>query len=141
MMTRAQIEVRIPHAGSMVLLDRLVRYDESRIVCEAAPPTPEHPLARPEGLPAVAAVEYAAQAAALHGALLDGNAEPRYGMLAKLSEVELIGAWLGVPSSPLTVEAQLLVRGASGCMYSFTVHDEQGRGARGRLLVAFTSDH
>jgi len=141
MLTRAQIEVRIPHVGSMVLLDRLVRYDETRIVCEAVAPTPEHPLARAEGVPAVAAVEYAAQAAALHGALLDGNPEPRHGMLAKLSEVELIGCWLGVPSSPLTVQAELLVRGASGCMYSFTVHDEQGCGARGRLLVAFTNDH
>jgi predicted hotdog family 3-hydroxylacyl-ACP dehydratase len=141
MLTRAQIEVRIPPAGSMVLLERLVRYDETRIVCEAAPPTPEHPLARAEGVPAVAAVEYAAQAAALHGALLDSNCEPRHGMLAKLSDVELIGGWLGVPSTPLTVQADLLVRGVSGCMYSFTVHDEQGRGARGRLLVAFTNDH
>jgi predicted hotdog family 3-hydroxylacyl-ACP dehydratase len=141
MLTRAQIEVRIPHAGSMVLLDRLVRYDETRIVCEAAAPTPEHPLARAEGLPAVAAVEYAAQAAALHGALLDGNSEPRHGMLAKLSEVELIGGCLEATSSALTVQAELLVRGALGCMYSFTVHDEQGWGARGRLLVAFTNDY
>jgi len=141
MLTHAQIEVHLPHAGSMVLLDRIVRYDQTRIVCEAAPPTPEHPLARAEGVPAVAAVEYAAQAAALHGALLDGNSEPRHGMLAKLSEVELTGDWLGVPSSPLTVEAELLVRGESGCMYWFTVHDQQGSGARGRLLVAFTDDH
>ncbi len=141
MLTRAQIEGRIPHAGSMVLLDRLVRYDQTHIECEAAPPTPEHPLARAEGVPAVAAVEYAAQAAALHGALLDGNSEPRHGMLAKLSEVELVGRWLGGPSSPITVQAELLVRGMSGCMYSFTVHDEQGSGARGRLLVAFTNDH
>jgi predicted hotdog family 3-hydroxylacyl-ACP dehydratase len=141
MLNRAQIEVRIPQAGSMVLLDRLVRYDQTRIVCEAAPPTPEHPLARAEGVPAVAAVEYAAQAAALHGALLDSNSEPRHGMLAKLSKVELIGDWLGVPSSRLTVQAELLVGGESGCMYSFTVHDQRGSGARGRLLVAFTNDH
>jgi predicted hotdog family 3-hydroxylacyl-ACP dehydratase len=85
-------------------------------------------------------VEYAAQAAALHGALLDGNPEPRHGMLAKLNEVELIGGWLEAPSTALTVQAELLVRGASGCMYSFAVHGEQGWGARGRLLVAFTND-
>jgi len=140
MLTHAQIEARLPHAGSMVLLDRLVRFDQTRIVCEAAPPNPEHPLARAEGVPAVAAVEYAAQAAALHGALLDGKSQPRHGMLAKLSEVELIGRWLGAPSSRVTVEAELLVRGESGCIYSFTVHDQQGSGARGRLLVAFTND-
>jgi predicted hotdog family 3-hydroxylacyl-ACP dehydratase len=92
-------------------------------------------------MPAVIAVEYAAQAAALHGALLDGNPEPRRGMLGKLSEVELTEGWLEATSSAITVHAELLVRGASGCMYSFAVHDEQGWGARGRLLIAFTNDH
>jgi predicted hotdog family 3-hydroxylacyl-ACP dehydratase len=140
MLTRAQIELRIPHAGSMFLLDRVARYDETRIVCEATAPTANHPLARAQDMPAVIAVEYAAQAAALHGALLDGNPEPRRGMLAKLNEVELTEGWLEETSSPLTVQAELLVRGASGCMYSFAVHDERGWGARGRLLVAFAND-
>jgi predicted hotdog family 3-hydroxylacyl-ACP dehydratase len=124
----------------MVLLDQLVRYDETHIVCEAAAPTANHPLARAERVPAVAAVEYAAQAAALHGALLDGNSEPRHGVLAKLSEVALIGGLLEAASGAITVQAELLVRGLSGCMYSFSVHDEQGWGARGRLLIAFTND-
>jgi predicted hotdog family 3-hydroxylacyl-ACP dehydratase len=140
MLTRAQIELRIPHAGSMFLLDRVVRYDGTRIVCEATAPTANHPLARAQDMPAVTAVEYAAQAAALHGALLDGNPEPRRGMLAKLSEVELTEGWLEETSSTLTIQADLLVRGASGCIYSFAVHDARGWGARGRLLVAFAND-
>ncbi len=124
----------------MCLLDRVVQCDETRIVCRAAAPTADHPFARAQGVPAVAAVEYAAQAAALHGALLDGNHPPRDGMLAKLSEVELTVGWLDEGSSALTIRAELLVRGASGCMYSFMVHDEHGCRARGRLLVAFTND-
>lgn len=141
MLTRAQIESRIPHAGSMCLLERVVQCDENRIVCVAAAPTANHPFARAQGVPAVAAVEYAAQAAALHGAALDGNRGPRHGMLAKLSEVELTVGWLHEGSGPLTVEAELLVHGEAGCMYSFMVHDEQGCRARGRLLVAFSDDH
>lgn len=140
MLTRAQIDACLPHAGAMCLLDRVEQWDETRIVCEAAPPTADHPFARAQGVPAIAAVEYAAQAAALHGALLDGNREPRRGMLAKLSDVALTAGWLDKSSSPLTVQAELLVRNTSGCMYSFMVHDEQGCRARGRLLVAFTND-
>jgi predicted hotdog family 3-hydroxylacyl-ACP dehydratase len=140
MLTRAQIEGRIPHAGAMFLLERVVRYDETLIVCEAAAPTGQHPLARAEGVPAVAAVEYAAQAAALHGSLLDGDSQPRHGMLGKLSEVALSGGWLDADSSALTIQAELLVRGASGCIYSFSVQGEHGWGARGRLLIAFTDD-
>ena len=90
-------------------------------------------------MPVVAAVEYAAQAAALHGALLDGRREARDGMLAKLSDVELSRAG-STSSGALTIQAELLARGASGCMYAFTVHDARGCRARGRLLVAFTHD-
>jgi predicted hotdog family 3-hydroxylacyl-ACP dehydratase len=141
MLTRGQIEARLPHAGAMCLLDRVVAWDEARIVCQAAAPAAGHPFARAQRVPAVAAVEYAAQAAALHGALLDGDREPRHGMLAKLSEVELAAGWLDGGSNALSVRAELLVRGASGCIYAFSVDDERGCRARGRLLVAFTNEH
>lgn len=124
----------------MCLLGRVARWDETRIVCHAAAPTADHPFAGAQGVPVVASVEYAAQAAALHGALLDGNREPRDGMLATLSEVELTVGSLDQGSSELTVQAELIVRGVSGCTYSFTVHDARGCRARGRLLVAFTND-
>jgi predicted hotdog family 3-hydroxylacyl-ACP dehydratase len=124
----------------MCLLDDVAQWDESRIVCRAAAPTADHPFALRQGVPAVAAIEYAAQAAALHGALLDGDREPRHGVLAKLNEVALTGGWLDEGSGALTVEADLLVRGAAGCMYSFTVRDERACRARGRLLIAFTNE-
>lgn len=140
MLKRAQIEARIPHAGAMCLLDRVTAWNETHIVCQAAAPTADHPFATPRGVPAVAAVEYAAQAAALHGALLEDRQAPRNGMLAKLADVELAAGWLDENAGELTVQADLLVQGASGCMYSFMVHDDCGCRARGRLLVAFTHD-
>jgi predicted hotdog family 3-hydroxylacyl-ACP dehydratase len=123
----------------MCLLDRVARWDETSIVCHAAATALGHPFARANGVPVVASVEYAAQAAALHGALLDDNREPRGGMLATLSEVELTVGCFDQGSSALTVQAELIVRGVSGCTYSFTVHDACGCRARGRLLVAFTN--
>jgi predicted hotdog family 3-hydroxylacyl-ACP dehydratase len=140
MLSRAQIEALVPHAGSMCLLDRVLQWDETRIVCHAAAPESGHPLATTQGVPVIAAVEYAAQATALHGALLDGRRKARNGMLAKLADVELFAQWLDESSGALDIQAELLVRGTSGCTYSFMVQDASGCRARGRLLVAFTND-
>jgi len=136
MLNRAEIECRVPHAGAMCLLDTVTHWDATSIAGEAAAPTHEHPLARGGGVPAVAAVEYAAQATALHGCLLDDMSTPRAGMLAKLNDVELAPGFI---RGALSVRAELLSRAASGCMYSFSVHDQETCRARGRLLVAFAA--
>jgi len=133
MLNRAGIEARIPHAGAMCLLDSVTTWDENHIVCEASAAAPDHPLASTEGVPAVAAIEYAAQATAVHGALIEPTGSPRGGMLAKLSDVDLSSGCL---AGRLTVRAELLGRVASGCMYTFTVHEAGLCRARGRLLVA-----
>jgi predicted hotdog family 3-hydroxylacyl-ACP dehydratase len=137
MLSRAQIERRIPHAGTMCLLDSVQRWDATTIHCRAAAPTAAHPLSGAQGVAAVVAVEYAAQAAAVHGSLLDDADAPRRGMLAKLTDVELSAAVLDETGGPLDVEAELLGRVASGCLYAFEVCDRRARVARGRLLIAF----
>ena len=134
MLNRAQIMRRVPHAGAMCLLDAVTHWDAAHIVCRASAPTPDHPLARDRVVPAVAAVEYAAQAAAVHGSLLDATDTPREGMLAKVSDLELA---TGALSGALTIRAELESRVASGCLYGFSVHDGDACCARGRLLVAF----
>lgn len=139
MLTRSQIESRIPHSGAMCLLDSVQCWDATTIVCEAAAPTAEHPLARAQVVPAIAAVEYAAQAAAVHGSLVDNTGAPRDGMLAKLSDVELPVAALDAAGGALTVRATLLSRVASGCLYRFEVSDRRACVARGRLMVVFPS--
>jgi len=137
LLNRAQIESRVPHAGSMCLLDSVQQWDATSIVCQALAPTVAHPLARAQTVPAIAAVEYAAQAAAVHGSLLDATESPREGMLAKLSEVELCATTLDAAGGALTVRAELLSRVATGCMYSFEVCDQRACVVRGRLMVAF----
>ena len=137
MLTRSQIESRVPHAGAMCLLDSVQHWDAETIVCQAAAPTAAHPLARSQAVPALAAIEYAAQAAAVHGSLLDATDSPREGMLAKLSDVELCAATLDEAGGAITVRAEMLSRVANGCMYAFEVSDQRACVARGRLLVAF----
>lgn len=140
MLSHAEIQRRIPHDGAMCLLDRVVDWDAGHIVCTALVHTATHPLAGAQGVPVVAAVEYAAQAAALHGALLDGSREPRAGVLAKLSGVELSDGWLDGGPTGLTIRADLLARSDSACSYRFAVSDARGCRAGGRLLVAFAHD-
>jgi len=83
----------VPHRGTMCLLDRMVDWNAERIECVAGGHRdPAHPLRSRSGLMASAAIEYAAQAAALHGGLLAraAGAAPSPGYLASAREVRLV---------------------------------------------------
>ena len=134
---RAQIERLVPHAGAMCLIDAVTDWDNTRIACTSEQPGATHPLARDGGVPAIAAAEYAAQATALHGALLDGAQRPRAGMLAKLIDVKLHGPRFPAGGGELVVRAEVLGRLSVGCMYSFEVADAHNAIASGRLIIAF----
>jgi predicted hotdog family 3-hydroxylacyl-ACP dehydratase len=134
MLNRMQIEGRVPHAGAMCLLNSVSEWDAANIVCHASAPDTDHPLRHAQAVPSIAAVEYAAQAAAVHGSLLDCADRPRSGMLVKLNEIEL-GS--GAISGALVIRATLEGRVASACSYSFAVHEAETCCARGRLMIAF----
>lgn len=68
----AWIAAHVPHQGRMCLLERVLAWDETHIVCEAiGHADPAHPLRDAGRLGAAIGVEYAAQAMAVHGALID----------------------------------------------------------------------
>ena len=134
---RARIEALVPHAGSMCLLDAVLEWDDVHIVCRAPEPDAAHPLARAGSVPAIAAAEYAAQATAVHGALLGDATAPRAGVLAKLMEVQLHGSCFAAGGGALTVRADLLGRLDRACLYAFQVAGAAQPMASGRLLVAF----
>src|SRR5213075_1172850 len=70
-----EIARRIPHQGSMCLLDRVLEWDAEHIRCEATGHSqPDHPLRAHGRLGAACGVEYAAQAMAVHGALVAASA-------------------------------------------------------------------
>ncbi|RYY52915.1 MAG: hydroxymyristoyl-ACP dehydratase, partial [Comamonadaceae bacterium] len=76
-MDRAGIAARIPHSGDMCLLERLESWDTESIHCSTTTHLlPDNPLRTAGGLMAPNAVEYAAQAMALHGGLLAVEGEP-----------------------------------------------------------------
>lgn len=138
-LTRADIERLVPQRGTMCLLDEVFAWDATLINCTATSPGLTHPLARDLKLPAIAAIEYAAQATAVHGALLDPAVALRAGMLAKLGEVQLHAVWIPSDGAPLEVRAEQLGHTAAGCLYTFEVNCGQRPIANGRLIVAFAS--
>ena len=66
-----RIRELVPHAGKMCLLERVVDCDTASIRCETRSHLDRaNPLRRNGHLSSVCAIEYAAQAMALHGALM-----------------------------------------------------------------------
>lgn len=127
------IAALIPHAGAMCLLRAVLRWDPDHVVCDAiSHRSPTNPLRRAGSLSALCGAEYAMQAAALHGALLDGT-KPPAGRVASLRDVVLHVDWLDAPGV-LIVTARLLHREAGGLLYGFDIASDgqtlmEGRGA------------
>ena len=142
----AGIEALIPHSGRMCLLARLEAWDERCIVCVATNHhDTDHPLRTRRGLLAPVAIEYAAQAAALHASLAGetlktGEARAlRRAYIAALHAVELCSHSLDhdeMIRSPLEIRAQLTAAGATAARYGFSVVCGAVCIARGTMTVA-----
>jgi predicted hotdog family 3-hydroxylacyl-ACP dehydratase len=128
----AGIAARVPHSGSMCLLDRLLSWSADRITCSAkSHHDANNPLRSAAGLLAASAIEYAAQAMALHGGLTaQAGAAAQAGFLASVRGVRLHVPRLDDAAGDLQINAQRLAGDASQAMYSFSLH-----AADGALLV------
>lgn len=115
------IAAMIPHQGAMCLLDAVTGHDAETIHCTATSHRDAaNPLRRDAVLPAIAGLEYAAQAMALHGALLDGGGQ-KPGFLSAVRSLSLAVARLDDIEPPLEVSATALLRESGGLIYSFRV--------------------
>ena len=110
----------LPHAGRMCLLDRVAHWDERSLRCTAVSHRDaDNPLREAVGLATLAGIEYAAQAAAVHGALLHGSAGPRSGVLAALKNVTAARPWLHDLDGEIVIEVKLLHSDPAGGIFSF----------------------
>ena len=123
MLDRAAIAARIPHQGSMCLLDAVVDWSATAISCRAISHTdPHNPLRAAGRLGAAAGIEYAAQAMAVHGALLaDPGERPRQGYLASVRGVTLHANRLDDLPGELDIDAERLSGDANNILYRFSV--------------------
>ncbi|WP_018608461.1 hypothetical protein [Uliginosibacterium gangwonense] len=120
---RAWIAAHIPHHGSMCLLDNVEHWDANHIRCHTSSHTDAaNPLRAAGRLGIANGIEYAAQAMAIHGALLaDSDETPRAGYLTSVREVTWHSSRLDDLAAPLVIDAERLSGSANTILYSFSL--------------------
>lgn len=141
---RIAIAARIPHQGSMCLLDRVTEWDAQQIRCSASSHrAPDNPLRAHGRLASLCGIEYAAQAMAIHGALLAQTAvgtRPRAGYLASVRGVSLTVASLDDLDDDLHIEAERLSGSDNTILYAFRVCCAARELVSGRASVILDAD-
>lgn len=116
----------------MCLLDCVEAWDEQRIQCRASSHrAADNPLRGHNRLGAACGIEYAAQAMAVHGALLapPDSISARAGYLVSVRGTQLHVLRLNDIAADLLVEATCITRSENNILYQFSVS------AAGRLLL------
>ena len=148
MLDHAGIVALIPHSGAMCLLARLDTWDAQHIVCIADNHRDtSHPLRTRSGLLAPCAIEYAAQAMALHGALIGRAAgtPATPGYLASARGVQLHVLRLDDLPHPtdapdeLRIEATRQAGDARQILYAFALSHAGRPVAEGRAAVVLNT--
>ena len=133
----------IPHQGSMCLLDEVEAWDHERIQCRASSHrAADNPLRANRRLGAACGIEYAAQAMAVHGALLapPDSASPRLGYLVSVRGTQLHVARLDDIAADLRVEATCITRSENNILYQFSVSAAGQLLLEGRAAVVLNAD-
>lgn len=138
---RAWIAAHIPHQGSMCLLDAVSEWSPTLIRCRASSHRdPANPLRADGRLGAANGIEYAAQAMAIHGALLtSADQPPRQGYLVSVRNVSLACARLDQIEDDLEIEAERLSGDDNSVLYQFHVRSTELL-LSGRAAVVLDAD-
>lgn len=140
---RNDIAGLIPHQGAMCLLDGIDQWDERHIVCRADSHRYEdNPLRDDSGLRALCAIEYSAQAIAVHAALLGtpDTEGPETGVLASVRDVAISQSHLHHLTGLLTIRAEVVLFHDQGRIYDVIVTGEGRTVMTGRLSVLLLAD-
>lgn len=121
----------------MCLLDAVESWDAEHIRCTTlSHRSADHPLRAGGRLGALNGIEYAAQAMAVHGALLAGDGAPTApGFLGSARSVECLVERLDDIVEALTIAAERLSADERTLLYAFTIAAGERPLVRGRAAV------
>lgn len=154
-LNQAWIMAHIPHQGSMCLLDHVTHWDTKLIRCSAnSHRLPNNPLRLNGQLNAACGIEYAAQAMAVHGALLayadsavvalDSDrlaiSRPRTGFLVSVRGATLYKPRIDDIAADLDIEAICVQSSENNSLYQFTLSAAGEVLLDGRATVMFNAD-
>ena len=127
----------------MCLLDCVEAWDEQRIQCRAnSHRALNNPLRSNDRLGAACGIEYAAQAMAVHGALLalPDATGARVGYLVSVRGTQLQVARLDDIAADLEVEAVCITRSENNILYQFSISAAGMMLLNGRAAVVVNAD-
>ena len=143
---RHWIESHIPHQGSMCLLDEVLTWNAVRVQCRSSTHRDlANPLRARGRLAAVCGIEYAAQAMAVHGALIASRitASPKStavaGYLASVRNVTLYANRLDDVAVDLVATAELVTGDERTVQYDFSVSGGERILLAGRATIVFNA--
>ncbi len=143
---RRWIERHIPHQGAMCLLDEVLSWNASRVQCRSSTHRdPRNPLRAYGRLAAVCGIEYAAQAMAVHGALIASRITSApittsvAGYLASVRNVTLHADQLDDIDADLIATAELVNGDERTVLYDFSVAGDERILLAGRATIVFNA--
>ena len=139
----AWIARHIPHQGSMCLLDCVETWNEQGIQCRAISHRAlDNPLRANDRLGAACGIEYAAQAMAVHGALLapPDSTSARVGYLVSVRGTTLHVPRLDDIAADLEIEAECITRSENNILYQFNIRAGGILLLDGRATVVVNAD-
>lgn len=141
MLKKTEIEALLPHQGAMFLLDHVERFDGNEIECSAiSHRQPDNPLRHEGRLPVQVAIEYAAQAAGVHGGLLNRQLHPdapaQMGYLAVISNVQWQVQRLDDLPGDLKIRARRTAVTPGGRAYHVSIQHQGRPVMSGDLIIA-----
>lgn len=126
----------------MCLLDAVTQWSAQTIHCSSTSHLDTDNPLRSEGRLGIACgIEYAAQAMAVHGALLASGPPPKRGYLVSVRNVTLAADRLDACSAPLQIEAERLSGDSSTVLYQFHVRSADRLLLSGRATVVLDSEN
>ena len=143
---RTWIERHIPHQGNMCLLDEVVTWNPVRVQCRSSTHRDAtNPLRSHDRLAAVCGIEYAAQAMAVHGALIASRITSSTqsatvaGFLASVRNVTLYADRLDDLEDDLVATAELVTGDEHTVLYDFSVSAGERVLLAGRATIVFNA--
>lgn len=137
------IASHIPHQGSMCLLDKVEAWDQEKIACRASSHHAiDNPLRAHGQLGIACGIEYAAQAMAVHGALLApaDSAKPRVGYLVSVRGVTMTVTRLDDIHTDLLITASCIMSSENNILYQFSIAADDKLLLEGRAAVVLNAD-
>jgi predicted hotdog family 3-hydroxylacyl-ACP dehydratase len=139
---RLWIAAHVPQRGSMCLLEEVLEWTGTEVVCRAeSHRAADNPLRARGRLGVACGIEYAAQAMAIHGALLaPARATPQTpGLLASTRGVAFHVERLDDIAGSLVARATYVHGDASMVLYDFALSDASRVLLAGRAAIAFAA--